>query len=602
MKKALIVIVIILCSVSLYSAEPVVKLYLQDGSSKQYKISEIGNLTFINSNLSYKMLVYKKGSYEESDTRYLDSVLISPPYLLEVYRDKYAMTKLWEIDSIIFVWNTCEEIQIGSQIWMCKNLDVDHYRNGDSIPEVRDTAVWSKLTTGAWCYFNNDPAMGKIYGKLYNWYAVDDRRGLAPDGWHVPSDSDWKELEMYLGMSKSEADNTYFRGTNEGGKLKSTGTIDTGNGLWLTPNFEATNCSGFTGLPGGMYYLESKTYNFYNLNIYGYWWSSTEYSLSTAFIRSLAWDRSGIGRYNDKSKGTGLSVRCLKGGGTQHAPMIDSISPAKALIADTVVLYGYYFLNQKDTNKVTFAGAGADAVEYISWSNSQIKLKVPSGAKIGKVFVTVNGVRGNDVDFTVITPCSSRSTYSSDSIGTQVWMGENLDVCTYKNGDPIPEVTDPAEWFKITTGAWCYYNNDPDLGKIYGKLYNWYAVNDPRGLAPDEWHIPTDSEWAVFTANLGGFFSGGKLKSTGTIEDSSGLWKSPNIGATNETGFSALPGGNRSYNGTFSSIGTKAYWWTSTKFYMGNNAWSIFLSNNENSINSRDYFANGGFSVRCLKD
>jgi uncharacterized protein (TIGR02145 family) len=349
-----------------------------------------------------------------------------------------------------------------------------------------------------------------------------------------------------------------------------------------------------------MYFFENKIYNFFSLQFYGYWWTSTEYSLSAAFNRSLAWDRSGIGRYNNIPKGTGISVRCLKGVGTLHAPMIDSISPAKAMIGDTVILYGYYFLNQRDTNKVTFAGA--DAVEYISWSNSQIKLKVPSGAKIGKVFVTVNGVRGNDVDFTVITPCSSRSTYSSDSIGTQVWMGENLDVCTYKNGDPIPEVTDPTEWFKITTGAWCYYNNDPDLGKIYGKLYNWYAVNDPRGLAPDEWHIPTDSEWAVFTANLGGFFSGGKLKSTGTIEDSSGLWKSPNTGATNETGFSALPGGNRSYNGTFSSIGTKAYWWTSTKFYMGNNAWSIFLSNNENTINSRDYFANGGFSVRCLKD
>jgi len=97
--------------------------------------------------------------------------------------------------------------------------------------------------------------------------------------------------------------------------------------------------------------------------------------------------------------------------------------------------------------------------------------------------------------------------YRTVVIGSQLWMAENLNVSHYRNGDSIPEVTDPEQWAKLTTGAWCYYNNDPEMGVIYGKLYNWYAVNDPRGLAPNGWHIPNDNERNTMINFLGGGFS-----------------------------------------------------------------------------------------------
>ena len=124
-------------------------------------------------------------------------------------------------------------------------------------------------------------------------------------------------------------------------------------------------------------------------------------------------------------------------------------------------------------------------------------------------------------------------------IGAQTWSAKNLDITTYRNGDTIPQVTDPEQWGALTTGAWCYYNNDSTNNAIYGKLYNWYAVIDSRGLAPLGWHVPSDKEWYTLIDYLGGVdIAGGKMKSV------SSLWISPNTGATNSSGFSALPGGS----------------------------------------------------------
>ncbi|MBM3401498.1 MAG: hypothetical protein FJY21_04145 [Bacteroidetes bacterium] len=128
------------------------------------------------------------------------------------------------------------------------------------------------------------------------------------------------------------------------------------------------------------------------------------------------------------------------------------------------------------------------------------------------------------------------------TIGNQVWMTKNLDLDKFRNGDPIQEAKTNEEWKKAGENkqpAWCYYNNDPANGTKYGKLYNWYAVTDPRGLAPKGWHIPTDMEWTILIDYLGGpDVAGGKMKSTG-----SEYWKSPNREASNESGFSGLPGG-----------------------------------------------------------
>jgi uncharacterized protein (TIGR02145 family) len=182
-------------------------------------------------------------------------------------------------------------------------------------------------------------------------------------------------------------------------------------------------------------------------------------------------------------------------------------------------------------------------------------------------------------------------------IGTQKWMSKNLDVAFYRNGDPIPQVTDPTTWAGLTTGAWCYYNNDPIQGNKYGKLYNWYAVNDPRGLAPQGWHLPSDAEWTTLGNTLGGeLVAGGKMKEPGTFN-----WTAPNTGADNSSGFAGLPGGFRNSSGTFFNVGNYGYWWSSTEPNTAF-AWYRYLYYGFGFIGRDDYGKQNGFSVRCLRD
>jgi len=194
----------------------------------------------------------------------------------------------------------------------------------------------------------------------------------------------------------------------------------------------------------------------------------------------------------------------------------------------------------------------------------------------------------------------------SVTICNQTWMKKNLDVSTYRNGDPIPQVTDPSAWLNLTTGAWCYYNNDPANGSVYGKLYNWYAVNDPRGLAPAGWHVPSDAEWITLTNCLGGAATaGGKLKEKGTRR-----WLFPNTGATNESVFTALPGGTLvSIDGRFYNKGLLGSFWSSTSFSF-NAAYYRRLAYNSGALQGGVSIFNessgalniDGLSVRCVKD
>jgi uncharacterized protein (TIGR02145 family) len=176
-------------------------------------------------------------------------------------------------------------------------------------------------------------------------------------------------------------------------------------------------------------------------------------------------------------------------------------------------------------------------------------------------------------------------------------MEKNLDVMTYRNGDVIPQVTDNTAWAGLTTGAWCWYSNSADNGAIYGKLYNWYAVNDPRGLAPQGWHIPTDAEWTTLGTLLGGdAVAGGKMKTTGTTR-----WTTPNTSATNESGFAGLPGGFRGSSGTFDGVGLYGYWWSATE-YLSTYAWYRYLNYANGNLSRNSSIKIFGFSVRCLRD
>ncbi len=223
---------------------------------------------------------------------------------------------------------------------------------------------------------------------------------------------------------------------------------------------------------------------------------------------------------------------------------------------------------------------------------------------------------GNEVSFTttaggggiVTNPGAgvtfSGYTYSSIVLGNgQEWMAENLRTTSYANGDPIPNVTNDIQWSNLTTGAWSHYDNNSQYDNPYGKLYNWYTVDDPRNVCPTGWHVPSESEWNTFinyldpNANGGqqGNTAGGKMKSTGTQ-----YWVNPNTGATNESGFSGLPGGARSDWGPFYDVGGNGYWWSSE--YDAFFAWNRSMNYGDGSVSLNYYNKADGFSVRCLKD
>ena len=200
--------------------------------------------------------------------------------------------------------NVYQTVTIGTQVWMAENLRVTHYNNGDAIPNVTDN-TWGDLETGAYCAYNNESSNGSTYGLLYNWYALDDGRKIAPEGWHVPTDAEWQELEIALGMSPEDANSVNVRGTNEGSKLA--GRDD----LWEPGSLENDaqfGSSGYDAIPGG----GREPYGEYRfLGFRGYYWALTDVNTVTAWFRALDCYEPDIDRvqYNMRY---GLSVRCVK--------------------------------------------------------------------------------------------------------------------------------------------------------------------------------------------------------------------------------------------------------------------------------------------------
>ena len=216
---------------------------------------------------------------------------------------------------------------------------------------------------------------------------------------------------------------------------------------------------------------------------------------------------------------------------------------------------------------------------------------------------TTNGLEVKSSNGWVLLTPSTAVSLPTVVIGTQQWTDKNLDVLTYRNGDLIPQVTDATAWAALTTGAWCYFNNDPSgYGSIYGKLYNWYAVNDPRGLAPQGWHIATSDELATLRTTLGGStVAGAKMKTTTRWTTPNPLYKG--AGATNESGFSGLPGSYRDSDGSFFNfIGQEGYWWTATEFNT-TIAYHYQLGKDfDNAVWGKILNKKRGFSVRCVRD
>ena len=204
------------------------------------------------------------------------------------------------------------------------------------------------------------------------------------------------------------------------------------------------------------------------------------------------------------------------------------------------------------------------------------------------------------VDVTVYTQnvaVNSKEICTSIKIGEQVWMLKNLDAGNFRNGDPIPEAKTDEEWVKAGKEgkpAWCYYENKLDSGMKYGRLYNWYAISDPRGIAPNGWHVPTDTEWSMATLFLGGEDAAGtKMKSPkGWTHDGNG---------TNESGFTGFPAGSRDRFGKFDYVGHVTYWWCATS-YDHEFAWYRVIDEVPWYVYRTNFYKQNGYSVRCIRD
>ena len=241
---------------------------------------------------------------------------------------------------------------------------------------------------------------------------------------------------------------------------------------------------------------------------------------------------------------------------------------------------------------------GSGAYTLVGTVNSNVLTFVDNNLTPGTTYFyrvcSYNSV-GNSVNFTIEVNFTiiAITKITSVTIGSQIWTDKNLDVTTFRDGTPILQVTGPADLAGSPTPAWCYFNNDPVNNAVYGKLYNFYAVISPRGLAPIGYHIPTYAEWTTLINYLGGTLysanAGGKMKETGTSH-----WASPNTGATNSSGFRALPyGPTNPFNG---------FWWSSTSYGDTKNCWGFQLSSDNGGL-MLDYFnAKNCFSVRCIKD
>ncbi len=413
-----------------------------------------------------------------------------------------------------------------------KNLDVVTFKNGETIMQTNSSEEWLlACRKNIPAYFAKKLTNGQV-SIYYNWHVIKDRRGIAPEGWHIPNSNELTQFINALGYEIA------------GDKMKSSNgwkewnddlhCSNCKNILWIKPSERGkhsgpcgkikrdgngTNSSKFNGQPNGYIYWGNNILSLGSLACY--WVLDTE---PTSLHLSNQNEKAEF--HIDGYKEIGYNIRCFK----DNEPTLNG--------GDNKLKYDM----EKDQN-------------------------------------------GNE--FKLI------------QIENQFWMAQNLEVDKFRNGDPIKHAKTVEEWIKAGNNrepAWCYYENKPDNGLKYGKLYNSYALTDKRGLAPFGWHIPSDDEWSNMVVFLGGF-SG----NTGKNMKLNNGWLNQGNG-TNISGFSGLPGGARDNDGVFYNGDEVGSWWSTTKdWYYGARIYE--LSSYLDRIKAQKYLNNSyGFSVRCVKD
>jgi len=337
-------------------------------------------------------------------------------------------------------------------------------------------------------------------------------------------------------------------------------------------------------------------------------------------------DGSGIGTFtsemNSLSEGLTYHVRAYATNSIGTAYGEDfSFSTLGKPILTTMIISNITLSSAESGANITSDGGTPIIAQGLCWNNSENPTIADSltseGSGIGSFSSVMNGLNlnttyhvrayatntigtgyGEELTFTTMAAIDiDGNLYHSISIGSQIWLVENLKTITYRNGDPITNITVGMEWSSVGSGAYCNYNNEETMADTYGRLYNWYAVVDSRKIAINGWHVPTSAEWDTLITFLGGEnVAGGKLKELGFTH-----WLSPNVGATNSNGFTGLPGGYRNELGTFENVGGGGAWW-STSEHAIENAWFMGIGYEYSIASQGADLKPRGFSVRLLKD
>lgn len=506
-------------------------------------------------------------------------------------------------------------VLIGDQCWFAENLRNENYRNGEAIPAGLSDSSWVFTSFGAVAVFgegtsacaHSSPdgnACDELwslneFGRLYNWYSVVDARGLCPNGWHAPSDSEWMMMEMALGMSEELVTEEGFRGS-QGNDMKSD------FGWSLNDGFNGSNTSGFSGFSGGL--RAQSTGQFSNVGTEGYWWSTT-INQSQAWVRGLeTWSNRVIRQ--DLDPRLGLSVRCVQNEATclldeDEDGICDSLDDCIGEIDACGVcnglgaIYDCGCTDIPEGNCDCEGNSDADEDGICDYLDDCVGDLDEEGACNCGDLVFYQGHE-----------------YATVYIGGRCWFAENLRSENYANGEPIPANLSSSGWTSTTSGAVAVYG-EGDVScsesspsgdacdeswslNAYGRLYNWYAVDDSRGICPNGWKVPSDEEWMHLTDYLGGEeIAGGAMTA-----DFGWAYQFENpFFSTNASGFSGLPGGRRNgggVNATFTLAGLGGLWWSSSA--VGSNAWSRTMYFDTSNVYRHEKDRHDGYSIRCVKN
>jgi len=509
--------------------------------------------------------------------------------------------------------NTFEWINYSTQDWAIENAELVTYRDGTPIPQVTDQTEWANLTTGAWCYYNNDPSKGK----LYNWYAVagihdnedtTPNKEFAPEGWVIPSTSEINQFTEFLNSNYhcAESSSTQTNWISKSIASKSNWGVvleDYPNYL-CTPgyNLNDNNISGFNLMPSGNRQPDGL---FSGKGSYGLLVSKTEFDINSAYNRVVFNNGVYLDGWYANSKKRGSTVRFVRNASSVGAN-------------GDILLNGTISAENNQIKNVADPTEAQDAVTK-NYTYSKAEVDALIAEAVAGLQSQIDDLESDDGSGTVTD--QGGNTYDYLTYGDQAWTVDNAEMVTYRDGTPIPQVTDGTEWGNLTTGVWCYYNND----ETKGKLYNWYAVMgiyDEASLsdatlrkefAPEGWHVPSDAEWTTLENyliandyNYDGTTTGNEIaKAMASI---TGWRSSTEIGApgndqslNNSSGFNAVPEYYRNFNGSFYDEGDNAIFWSSTEDDT-NYPWSRNLKFNSSYLGRYYYDKRFGFSVRFVRD